>query len=99
MRGEVGATGAAPVARNGQRSDEAEAVLRMIRTRRSHPFVLRDEPPREVIDTLLELAAYWRSNGTGLDQVREHLGFESGSQVLGFVYVGYPDPAGTLLDK
>ncbi|MBI3973479.1 MAG: nitroreductase [Chloroflexi bacterium] len=181
-------------------SPQDAAVLRAIRTRRSHTFVLPEAPPREAIETLLEaanhapnhhltqpwrffvctgdarlrlgeavltgieqrwpradpeqaaarrknvprsflrapvviavaaappghphtapweelaataaaiqnlllaahamgLAAYWRSNGTGLDTVKEFLDLEAEAQLVGFVYVGYPDPAATLPEK
>ena len=179
---------------------QAEAVLRLLRTRRSHPFVLPDEPPREIIDTLLELAnhapnhyltqpwrffvlrgdarrqlgaaiveeglvrrpapnrqaaeqrrqqvplsferapivvavaaappshphiaeweelaataaaaqsiligaqalglaAYWRSNGTEAESARRFLGLEPGTRLIGFIYLGYPDPSSTLMEK
>jgi len=181
-------------------SPEAAAVLRAIRTRRSHAFPLPDrEPPREVIDLLLEvanrapnhhlpqpwrffvfrgaarlrlgeavlegslklwpprtpeeanrrqnvprsfcrapvviavaaappgrppvppweelaataaaienlliaaqalgLAAYWRSNGTGIPEVNDFLGLPPEAHLVGFVYLGYPDPAAALPEK
>ena len=40
----------------------------------------------------LGLAAFWRSNGTRLESVRAFLGLEADAQLVGFVYVGYPDP-------
>jgi nitroreductase len=190
----------APPAPNGLIGPEAEAVLRLIRTRRSYPHVLPDEPPRAVIDALLEaanqapnhhltqpwrffvlrgpvrrrlgeivaeeglkrypapngaaaeqrrrqvpasferapiviavaaappglpnippweelaataaamqsillgahamgLAAYWRSNGTGLEGVKTFLGLDPDAQVVGFIYIGYPDATATLVDK
>ena len=47
----------------------------------------------------LGLAAYWRSNGTQLESVRRFLELEPGTVLVGFVYVGYPDPAQALPDK
>ena len=45
----------------------------------------------------LGLAAYWRSNGTQLESVRRFLELEAGAVLVGFVYVGYPDPAAPAL--
>jgi nitroreductase len=47
----------------------------------------------------LGLAAIWRSSGTG-PEATEVLGLPPGAQVLGYVYLGYPDPNGPpLRDK
>jgi nitroreductase len=47
----------------------------------------------------LGLAAIWRSSGTG-PEAAEVLGLPPEAQVLGYVYLGYPDPNGPpLRDK
>jgi nitroreductase len=182
-------------------SDDAETVLRVIRTRRSHPHVLPErEPPRELIDRLLEaanqapnhyltqpwrffvlrgdarlrlgevimeeglvrwpppnpemeaqrrknvplsytrapvvvvaaaappghphtapweelaataaamqsillaahaagLAGYWRSNGAESESAKRFLELDPKSQIVGFIYLGYPDPTAAPPDK
>lgn len=42
----------------------------------------------------LGLAAIWRTGDPCYsDAVREHLGLRQGAHVLGFIYLGYPDPS------
>lgn len=45
------------------------------------------------------LAAYWRSNGTDSQNAKRFFGLPPDAQIAGFVYVGYPDPEGTLVEK
>lgn len=45
----------------------------------------------------LGLAAFWRSSGTGVATSREFLGLPDDAQMVGFVYLGYPDPAAPAL--
>jgi nitroreductase len=47
----------------------------------------------------LGLAAYWRSNGTGISEVNTFLGLEPEAQMVGFVYIGYPDPNARMPEK
>jgi nitroreductase len=45
------------------------------------------------------LAAYWRSNGTESQHAKRFLGLPPEAQLVGFIYVGYPDPQATLPEK
>ncbi len=47
----------------------------------------------------LGLAAYWRSNGTESQHARRFLGLPPEAQLVGFIYVGYPEPKATLPEK
>jgi nitroreductase len=45
------------------------------------------------------LAAYWRSNGTESQHAKRFLGLPPEAHLVGFIYVGYPDPEATLPEK
>lgn len=45
------------------------------------------------------LAAYWRSNGTESEQAKRFLDLEAECKLVGFIYLGYPNPQTALADK
>jgi nitroreductase len=45
------------------------------------------------------LASFWRSNGTESEDAKQHLGLDPESKIIGFIYIGYPDPEKTLNER